>query len=105
MLKLKIVPHVGIQNTIAGPVEVDVGQWQIFASTDGSEPNVRIGYLGYQANSHIQPIADLPEEMWQEVVKQCEEFRKGAVNGVADFSHVRAAMKLTEEAEETDGQE
>ena len=68
-MQVELRPHVGIMSTAVGLVEVTHDQDLLLV--DG----VHVGYVGHHEGAHIQPIANLPEQVWEKVRKEVESVR------------------------------
>lgn len=67
-IQVRLGPHIGIQQTPLGPIEVEHAQHIIWASTDG-KPELQVGYVGKQPNAPINLLRQPNGQEWPEAVK------------------------------------
>lgn len=63
-MKVVLRPHVGIQRSPIGPIEVEHNQWIVIA--DG----LHVGYIGKDAGSPLNLIFGFPESFVRELKKE-----------------------------------
>lgn len=68
-MQIELRPHVGIMATAVGLVEVTHDQDILVV--DG----VHVGYVGHHEGAHIQPIVDLPQQVWDKIRQEVESVR------------------------------
>lgn len=87
-IKVEIEPHKGVRDTVLGPVEVDLGQYRIFA--DSGNGRVHVAYKDKREGFGIKFLSTVkltPEV--QEVIKSKVDELTGQVSPpVATSSHI-----------------
>ena len=108
MVTVELKQHIGHTGTPLGVVEEKFDQWMMFASING-RPRILVGFLGFHANAHIQPVVDLPESVWLDIKEAAEKEKarlqggSGAISEVTPLPSVRDVQAI--EGEEDDGEE
>ncbi len=64
--KVELVPYVGIDHR---GFEVPHDQWHVVLN------GKRVGYLSHNPKLRLMPTINLPEPLWEEVCKECENLR------------------------------
>jgi hypothetical protein len=69
MMKIALVPHVGVKDTRRGPVEVELDQHQVMLVRDDGS-HFRLGYIGKRDGAPLMLIAKLTESEKQHVAAE-----------------------------------
>lgn len=79
-IEVKLDPHIGIQNTPLGPMEVDLGQYLVMAQTEHTEGWVHVGYICRPCPTNPRPpfnglenFRKLPQTAKDEIVQKVAE--------------------------------
>lgn len=64
--------------TALGVVDVEHDQWQVFAGASEAELKL-VGYLPKAEGSRLMPVINLPDQLWEVILKECKAFKGGDV--------------------------
>lgn len=78
MFTTELRKHIGQMATALGVVNVEHDQWQVFVSTETQLPQL-VGYLPHAKGSRLMPVLNLPDQIWKEIVSQCEAIKGDTV--------------------------
>jgi hypothetical protein len=74
-MKVEIDKHVGQMSTAIGVVDVEIGQYRVFASADDSDVRL-VGYIDYSESMPWMPAGDgayLPDVLLEQIRIECEK--------------------------------
>lgn len=99
-----LIPHVGVQATPLGPVQVEHDQWIIWAARRG-EGELQVGYVGKKPGSPINFLRQPNGQPWPELIKQAVRDYVAAELGAGDRRESQPPPPSPPEPEEWDDDE
>ena len=104
-LEVKLEPHIGIQNTPLGPMEVDLGQYLVMAQTEHTDYKwVHLGYICKPCPTNLTPPFNgldnfrvLPQSLKDEIVRRVAELMQ---TGIPRATEVAEPIVIPEDYED-----
>lgn len=87
-ITVELKPHIGLQPTDAGPIEVKLPQSVIFVN------DVWSGYIADAPGSHISLIRKYPPEVVEVIKQRVDELRGNVSKTVAEAKDVRESASI-----------
>lgn len=91
-IKVELVPHVGISESLIGKVEVELPQKVVMVN------GVWAGYVGNAPGSHISIIlTNLPTAVLDEIKRQVDALRESPTSQIAQAKTLEQSIVKTDE--------